>query len=123
MDDYITHESDRYSSRFRGYIKKYPREMENIRKNLDRTLNLLDEMNLSIHQLARSFGPLKCEFGDVFRVSQQGKGAGLAQVRLYFRIDKEEKNLYLLCLGTKKLQSEDIKYCKKEVKTRSAING
>ena len=90
--------------------------MENARKNLDRTLALLDTMDIPIHQLARGFGPLKCEFGDVFRVNQQGKGAGLAQLRLYFRVDKQERELYLLCLGIKRSQPKDIQYCKKEIK-------
>ncbi len=112
IEDYKTHEFSRYTSRLKGYNRKYPREMTNIRKNLDRTLYLVDELDISIHQLARSFAPLRCEFDDVFRVTQQGTGAGLAQVRLYFRIEKPERFLYLLGLGTKDRQSADIKYCK-----------
>ena len=83
-------------------------------KNLYSTLEMLGELSLPIHQI--KFGPLKCEFGNVFRLSPQGGGVGLKPIRLYFSIDESKKILYLLCLGTKTRQSEDIKYCKEEVK-------
>ena len=84
--------------------------MENIRKNLERTVDIVNMLDKSIHQI--NFGPLRCEFGNVFRVSEQGTGAGLTPVRLYFFFNKEEKILHLLCLGTKTRQRDDLNYCK-----------
>ena len=122
MYGFKVQQSERFRSRFKRYTKKHKKEMEAIRKNLYSTLEMLGELSLPIHQI--KFGPLKCEFGNVFRLSPQGGGVGLKPIRLYFSIDESKKILYLLCLGTKTRQSEDINYCKREVKKQgSAING
>ena len=91
--------------------------MSNIRNTIHRTIAILERSNLSIHQIAAGIGPVRCEFADVFRVSEQGKGAGLTPIRLYFCVIKAEKALYLLALGPKEPQSQqqdDINWCKKE---------
>ena len=88
--------------------------MEAIRKNLFRTIEIHEELSLPLTQIR--FGPLRYESDGIFRLSQQGGGKGLAQVRLYFAIDEAEKILYLLYLGTKTQQFQDIKQAKKELK-------
>jgi hypothetical protein len=121
-EGYGVYESDRFCSRLNKYLKNHPREMSNIRNTIHRTIAIHERSNKSIHQIAAGIGPVKCEFADVFRVSEQGKGAGLTPIRLYFCVNKTEKVLYLLALGPKlprSQQQDDINYCKKE---RNIIN-
>ena len=68
------YESDRFCSRLNKYLKNHPREMSNIRNTIHRTIAIHERSNKSIHQIAAGIGPVKCEFADVFRVSEQGKG-------------------------------------------------
>ena len=99
--------------------------MSNIRNTIHRTIAIHERSNKSIHQIAAGIGPVKCEFADVFRVSEQGKGAGLTPIRLYFCVNKTEKVLYLLALGPKlprSQQQDDINYCKKERNIRNTIH-
>ena len=115
-EGYETHEHPKFVSNFNKFLKKYPDEMRNIRESLHRTLGHYDETNMSLHQIAHGIGPFKCEFEDVFRLSEQGPGTGLTPVRLYLCVNKEKKSINFLCLGTKQSQPEDISHCKKERK-------
>lgn len=110
------YQSDRFRSRRRSYNRKHKDEMKAVRKNLHSTLELHGELSLPFRQI--KFGPLKYEprSGGVFRLFQQGGGEGLKEFRLYFGVDEAKKIIYLLCLGTKTRQSQDIEYCKKELK-------
>ena len=45
-----------------------------------------------------------------------GYGKGLAKTRLYTYPDAGSKTLYLLCIGGEKGQSQDIQYCREQVR-------
>lgn len=116
MNEFKFHHSERYTSREKPFGRKYPREMLALRKNLDRTIGMLQMLEMPITQI--KFGPLRYEGGRVFRLSPQGGGKGLNnELRLYFSVDESEKTIYLLALGTKSDQNADIQYCKKEAQT------
>ena len=122
LDDFEVIECERYTSRLEQYEKKrkYRREVDNTRKNLDRSLSLHIMLERPLHNI--DFAPLRCEFGDVFRVSEQGKGTGLAPFRLYFALDESQKKLYLLCIGHKDQQKVDLEYCKEQMKKINATS-
>jgi hypothetical protein len=56
------------------------------------------------------------EPSDVIAIDQKGAGANIAATRLYVYPDTQTETLYLLTLGDKSTQSDDIQDCKAFVK-------
>jgi hypothetical protein len=57
------------------------------------------------------FGFFRSEGKGVHRISQHGQGRALKETRLYVCPDEETKTLYLLTLGDKTTQKDDINFC------------
>lgn len=113
MENYKIYESPRFKSMLKKFNKRNPREMTNIEKNLDVALGLLNE--IPMNEIERGISSIKREFGNVFRISQRGTGAGLAQIRMYVCIIPNEK-LYYLNIGKKDRQTQDINLCREIMK-------
>jgi hypothetical protein len=61
------------------------------------------------------FGFLHSEPEDVIAIDQKGHGRNLAETRLYVYPDTESETLYLLTVGDKPSQGDDIENCKRFV--------
>ncbi len=100
-----TQDYERQRERFE---RKHPRELQAVLTNLDR---LLESLKLG-GKLARvKFGFFRAEPRGVYRISEQG-GKSLKATRLYVYPHEAGEILYVLALGDKKSQKDDIEYCK-----------
>jgi len=97
-----------YARRSSRYEKKHPRELAAVLDNLDTFHRTLEKG--AIPRQAK-FGFLHPETSGVLAIDQKGGGSKLAQTRLYVYPDEARKTLYLLTLGDKRSQDEDIKSC------------
>jgi len=101
-DDYAIRSS------FKRCRKKHPREYESCFENLDRVLEYLDN---GFKWLSFQFNYLRSEGGDVFRIGQTGVPHA-QETRLYIYCVETETTIYLLNMGDKDSQQEDIKNAK-----------
>jgi len=114
-----TLQTDEFDRRFKRYEKKAPRELQAVLDNLDL---FLEALKAGVKPKPPAFGFLHVEPSDVLAIDQKGGGNKLAQTRLYVYPDTTAKTLYLLTLGDKTSQREDIKNCKafvEHIKTHS----
>jgi hypothetical protein len=104
--------TDHYPRRYKRYDKKKKKELAAVLNNLDIFLK-------SLHSGKKPkpliYGFLHGEPSDVIAIDQTG-GTKLAEIRLYVYPDAETETLYLLTLGDKSTQSDDIQDCKAFVK-------
>lgn len=113
----------KYQSCFTEYEKKHPRELLAVSNNLE---IFIDEIERGIPPFAVRKGFIHNESDGIRAISQKGGyGRGLAETRLYIYGDIETNILHLLCIGGKRSQNRDIRYCRAEVVkiTRGAKNG
>jgi hypothetical protein len=104
-----------YVKRRDRWPKKYRREFAAVHDNLDTLHGTLNE-GVHSEQTKRQFGFLHSKYPTgILSIDQKGGGAGLKQTRLYLYPDDDEKCLYLLTMGGKDSQSEDVKFCKEWV--------
>ncbi len=92
------------------YQKKRPRERGAVLVNLSR---YLDALNLGTLPKQIQGGWIHPEPKDVVALSQQGgiKNAGrLQETRLYLFPDVEDQRLYVITIGDKDSQSQDIRF-------------
>lgn len=94
------------------YLKKHARELQALKRNLGRYLELL---NTAPNSKAVQAGYLHNEPQGVKAVDQSGGGAGLQETRLYTFADDNTRTLWLITIGNKNEQSEDIQFCRKFV--------
>jgi hypothetical protein len=100
---------DEYARRSKFYQKKHPRELAAVLDNLD---TFHQALNSGVKPKQARFGFIHVEPSDVFAIDQKGGGVKLAQTRLYVYPDAEREVLYLLTLGDKRSQHQDIENCK-----------
>ena len=98
--------------RVKKFQKKHGRELQNVFDNLDTFLKCL-EAGASSGQIHRGF--IHPEPSGILAIDQKGKGSHLKEFRLYIYPDQESETLYLITLGDKNSQSDDIQLCKKFV--------
>lgn len=94
------------------YEKKHPRELEAVLNNLGRYLCLLKIVPNAKAALA---GYLHPEPAGVVAIDQKGGGGSLQETRAYTYADEAEKVLYLITIGNKDSQSNDVKLGKQFV--------
>jgi hypothetical protein len=74
-------------------------------------------------QATALFGFIHAEPFDVVAVTEKGQGPALAATRPYVYPDSERDTLYLITLGDKKSQRDDIKVCKDFVAKLPELEG
>jgi hypothetical protein len=94
------------------YDKKHPRELSAVLNNLIRYQSLL---NCSPNARSAIAGYLHPEPGGVVAIDQKGGGPGLQETRMYTYPHEAEKLLYLITIGNKSSQHDDIQFSKKFV--------
>jgi hypothetical protein len=112
--------TDEYEKRLKHYQKKHPRELAAVLDNLDTYHRALVG---GTRPKQAVFGFVHSEPFDVVAIDQKGGGASLAQTRLYVYPDVTRGILYVITLGDKKSQKDDIAICKDFVKTLPELQG
>jgi hypothetical protein len=98
----------------RHYEKKHPAELAAVMRNLKRYLTLL---NGAPNAQAVQGGFLHSEGKGVVAVDQKGGGGNLQETRLYTYPEGAKKVLYLITVGNKNEQPDDIALSKNFVET------
>ena len=107
------------------YISDYKRYEKKMNNELIATLNnahtYYNSLNRGVNPLQIKSGFIHSEPDGIVAIDQRGstkvlgKKLKLKQTRLYIYPDVERKILHFLKIGNKNSQSDDLKYCKKEV--------
>jgi hypothetical protein len=87
------------------YEKKNPRELAAVLDNLDTDFKTLASGTKPKQAV---FGFVHAEPNNVVAIDQKGGGRSLAQTRLYIYPDVTRETMYLITLGDKKSQRDDI---------------
>jgi len=103
--------TDEYSRRYKSYDKKKKNELKAVLNNLDIFLKALNSGKKPKPLL---YGFLHGEPCDVIAIDQTG-GPKVAATRLYVYPDLQTETLYLLTLGDKATQHDDIQNCRRFV--------
>jgi len=108
MEGWIIEATDVYIRAYKHYEKKHPKELMAVLDNLDRYFKIIS------HGTHPQFVVLGCvhDEGKGIRAIDQRGGGGkgkLGQTRLYVYPDVNEKRLYLITIGDKNSQKNDIK--------------
>ncbi len=105
---WVTETSDQYERRHKRYTKKEPNVLKAILNNLDTYFKALQ---FGVLPQKIQFGFIHAEPHGVKAIDQKGGEGKLAQGRLYVYPDADAEVLYLITLGDKDSQDEDIQYC------------
>lgn len=97
--------SNRYDTRYKYFAKRHPDELQAVINNLDKLKAIL---NSGERLNPPPYGFLKSEGGGVYRISESGGGGSLMATRLYIYVDQGSEMIYLLTLGDKNTQQDDI---------------
>jgi hypothetical protein len=107
MKEWRIEAGETYERAHKKYEKKQPAELIAILDNLDRYFKIICN---GTHPQFVVLGCLHDEGKGVRALDQKGGGKGkLRQTRLYVYPDIDQKILYLITIGDKKSQKEDIK--------------
>ena len=101
--------SDTYERRFKRFSKDYPRELA---AAVEHTETYFESLHRGANPLNLKFGWLHNEGRGLYAADQKGGGKGLAQIRLYFYPEVESETLWLLTIGDKSSQRQDIQDCR-----------
>ena len=121
--EYISHVADTpwklertetYKKHFRHYEKNHPNELAAVLNNLTR---YMDALNAANHPRVIQAGYLHNEPAGVVAIDQRGDEGHLQATRLYTYAYLKNNTLYLLAIGNKQEQQEDIAFCKAYVKS------
>ena len=94
-------------SKIKKYTKRYPEDTASVLGNLGKVKKYLDS-GISFEQTVQRYPFLRSEKGHVFRIGN-AKRTNAHETRLYICIEKGQQVIYLLELGDKNGQQEDIK--------------
>jgi len=95
------------------YEKKHPRELAAVLNNLGRYIDLL---NRSKKAACAEAGYLHGEGAGVVAIDQKAGGKSLQETRMYIFANEAEKVLYLITIGNKDSQHDDVLYSRDFVK-------
>jgi len=102
--------TEEFERRQKKYAKKKKNELMAVLNNLD---IFLASLQAGRKPRPFAYGFLHSEPGDVIAIDQKGAGSSLAATRLYLYAAVEAETLYLLTIGDKSSQSDDIANCKR----------
>ncbi len=107
--------TDKYEKKLKWYEKKHPNELLAVLDNLDTYFKALQ---LTGNPLQVKTGFIHNEPKGIKALDQKGgkQKTKLKQTRLYIFSYTEENVLYVLTIGDKQSQKEDIKWCQGYVK-------
>lgn len=99
---------------YKKYQKKRPNELLAVMDNLDTYCEALDKVKNHLNVKA---GFIHKERKGIIAIDQKGGGRKqkLRQTRLYIFVNNDTKILYVLTLGDKNSQKNDIVYCRSMV--------
>lgn len=100
--------NDEYKKRLKKFEKKFRREITAVHANLN---SVMVQLNEGIKPAQLQHGSIHREPGGVIAVDQKGGGSGLRQFRLYLFPDESSRQLYVLTIGTKERQNDEIRFC------------
>jgi hypothetical protein len=101
--------TDEYERRHKRYEKDHPRELQAVLDNLDTYFKSLEA---GIKPLQIRHGFMHNEPLGVVAIDQKGGGKSLAQTRLYVYPDTEAEVLFVITLGDKCSQKNDLETCR-----------
>jgi hypothetical protein len=102
--------TEEFERRRKKYAKKKKNELASVLNNLDilvASLNLGRKLRPFVH------GFMHPEPGGVIAIIQKGGGRSLAETRLYLYAVVERETLWLLTIGDKSSQGDDVKDCER----------
>ena len=109
MAEWVLEESEFYGRRFKQYQKKHPKETAAALNNLDTFVRTLKS---GVKPALIQAGFIHREPHGVVAIDQRGAAKGSTkQTRLYVYVVEIEKVLYLITIGDKNTQKQDIKDC------------
>jgi hypothetical protein len=103
-----------YTARLRKWEKKHKRELQAVHDNLDTFLKALQRGQ---RPAAARFGFVHPEPKGVLAITQQGGGGHMLETRLYIYPHEVRECLYVITLGDKNTQQQDIQTCNDFVDT------
>lgn len=115
MEEWTIETTDTYERRHEHYEKKHSHELVAVTGNLDTYFKTLNEVN---NPLQVRGGFIHSESDGIKAIDQKGGGQKikLQQTRLYVYPDTSNKTLYLLTIGDKSTQRDDINLCREYVR-------
>lgn len=115
MEEWTLEVTDTYQRRHEYYEKKHPNELTAVTGNLDTYFKALSELGNPLQVKA---GFIHNEPNGIKGIDQKGGGrkVKLQQTRLYVFPDVVAKTLYLLTIGDKNAQRDDINFCRQYVR-------
>ena len=120
MEPWALEDTDTYQRRCLEYMKKHQNEFVAVADNLDTYFKALNHLG---HPLQVKAGFMHNEPDGIKAIDQKGGGQKikLQQTRLYIYPDVDTRTVYLLTIGDKGSQREDIRFCREYV--RKEIHG
>lgn len=112
MTKWMLEEAPIFASRFRWYQKKHPNETRAALNNLDTYLTAL---NSGVKPPLIQAGFIHREPQGVVAIDQKGGKGSLKQTRLYMYTAEVKNTVYLITIGDKQSQDQDLKDCRKFV--------
>lgn len=115
MSEWLTQQIHRYETDRAHYEKKLPNEPRAMLNNLDTYFGALQECG---NPLQVTGGFIHKESDGIKAIDQKGGGqkVKLQQARLYVYPDLNTNTLYLLAIGDKTSQRDDINFCRSVVR-------
>lgn len=115
MEPWFIEDTEVYQRRHSEYEKKHHNELVAVADNLDTYFKTLNRLG---HPLQVKAGFIHNEPDGIKAIDQKGGGqkVKLQQTRLYIYPDIDTRTVYLLTIGDKTSQREDIKFCRDYVK-------
>ncbi len=98
---------------FKKFAERYPREFESCGANLQRLLNFLNS-GFQLSVLAQNLSFFRSEREGLFRIGQSGVKSA-KETRLYVFPHEAGKTVFILDIGTKETQHDDIASARKTI--------
>jgi hypothetical protein len=111
--------TDQFTTDSAWYAKKRPRELEAVLNNLNRYVSQLKHAK---NPLCVQAGYIHPEGHGVVALDQKGGGASLQETRLFAFPDNDKKILYLITIGNKDTQQDDIKLAHRFVSSLKKVS-
>lgn len=101
--------TDTFARKVKKWPKKHRRELAAMLANVE---GLFTALSSGAKVESLRFGFVHAEPGGVLAVDQKGGGSGLKETRLYTYPHVASETLYLITVGDKGTQGEDVRYAK-----------
>ena len=120
MGEWRLEPTETYIRDLQDYSKKCPEELAAVLNNLDTYFRALFRLG---NPMQITGGFIHNESDGIKGIDQKGSKRKLTETRLYVYPDTHAKRLYLLMIGTKKAQRQDISNCRDVVRKLRKTRG